>query len=619
MRCLLIFFLFATNYLFSQPAEILKEACDKLEKLNKVEYRSTTYSFSMAGEWISDGRIFYENRNHYHLVILKNETDFPYKYLRSEERLKLNESLPQDFWIPNYFLDETISETNISNLESKIMANYPFGTDKEIVFNGKEFVGTKEKIKITSIESNLSFLRSRTHLIILDLLKGIEKEGTIISFTEKADTYKLTLKARWPKGTLLSDQVKFQQAIKIDLLLDKKELVPLVATLKDKWGFALYRWDDYKYEVSIDEKIWEINENTHSEEEKLLFYEDENGVIDDYQISSKKVFYKGTEVVNCDPKKFQHLGQDYFSDSLKIFYAGKIVPDVDLETFRIVNGSAIDKNNIYSGTKIIVGGVPDSLNQSNFNKKITVFNRIYLKEGNKIYGKHGKLVSSADAESFELLEPTNGLNSSFTRCWARDKNHVYYYNDIIEVADPKTIVLLTQNHARDKDHYFLNQQVFKNDGTFVIFPNLMSKNNQGVYLQNGKKLVDVDPASFRYLNRFYQKDKDQVFFENKKLLKADPTTFEAVGAERYGFDKNFVFFRQDSIPLADPATWQWLAAFYSKDHQNVFFYRKKIEGADASTFKIKDIGKRKIGEDKNGKYLNGRLTDEATILKKLKK
>jgi len=244
---------------------------------------------------------------------------------------------------------------------------------------------------------------------------------------------------------------------------------------------------------------------------------------------------------------------------------------------------------------------------------------IYLKEDNKIYGKRRELIAVADVESFELLQPTNGLNSHFTMCWARDKNHVYYYNEILEVADPKTVVLLNQYHARDKDHYFIKEKVFKNDSTFVIFPNLMAKNNHGVYSQNGKKLVDIDPASFRYLNRFYQKDKNQVFHNIKKMLDADATTFEAIGDEQFGFDKNFVFFNGKSIPMADASTWQHLDAYYSKDHQNVFFYSKKIEGADAATFKIIEMGKRKIGVDKNGKYLNGRLTDEATILKKLKK
>jgi len=228
-------------------------------------------------------------------------------------------------------------------------------------------------------------------------------------------------------------------------------------------------------------------------------------------------------------------------------------------------------------------------------------------------------MEKADLNSFEILKPVSGINKFFETRWARDKNHVYYSRYIVEGADPETVVVLNQHHARDKEHYIMGQYALKNDSTLIFYPNLMAKNKEAVYHKDGRKFIYADAESFSYLNEFYQKDKDYVFCEGKEMLEADITTFKVVGKERFGYDKKLAFFGRNPIKMADINTWEWLADYYSKDHQNVFYYHRKVKGADAATFKVIDMGEKKIGEDKKGKYINGRLVDEAKIQKWLKK
>jgi len=327
-------------------------------------------------------------------------------------------------------------------MELKINHKHPFGTSKEILYNGSKFLGYEKELDVTKIDSDPINLRARSHLIVLDLLKELEKEGKVVSHFEGANTHTFVLESRFPqKGSLRSDQVTYHKVEQIKLIIDKKELLPLALYFREKWGLFLVAWDDYKFGVSIDEKKWELDENTDLNEDKWFFYEDENGVDESYRISSKQVFYEETELVNCDPK------------------------------------------------------------------------------------------------SFELLKPVTGTVEVYRRNWAKDKNHVFNQKEIIEKADPETIILLNQYHAKDKEHYIMGSNAFKNDSTFIVFPNLMAKNKEGVYYRNGSKFKEADPASFIYLNDFYQKDKDRVFFE-RKILDADATTFKAVENEMFGYDEN---------------------------------------------------------------------------------
>ncbi|MNM62042.1 hypothetical protein D3C81_733550 [compost metagenome] len=63
--------------------------------------------------------------------------------------------------------------------------------------------------------------------------------------------------------------------------------------------------------------------------------------------------------------------------------------------------------------------------------------------------------AAVDAESFELLEGANGKV-----LWSRDKNHVYYEQQLFAEADAKTFEVLKFAVAKDANHIFIGNKIF---------------------------------------------------------------------------------------------------------------------------------------------------------------
>ena len=82
-------------------------------------------------------------------------------------------------------------------------------------------------------------------------------------------------------------------------------------------------------------------------------------------------------------------------------------------------------------------------------------------------------------------------------------------------------------------------------------------NNGKVYYQRLKyrdEMTDADAPTFKNLDYFYAKDKNNVYYNNKKLSKADSKTFEAF--QNYGKDRNNVYYREILVKDADPQTFR---------------------------------------------------------------
>ena len=114
-------------------------------------------------------------------------------------------------------------------------------------------------------------------------------------------------------------------------------------------------------------------------------------------------------------------------------------------------------------------------------------------------------------------------------------------------------------------------------------------NGQMVYqvpLGRASPLAGSDPASFKQIGSGnHAKDKNQVYYQDLILPKADPTTFEEIDS-LFSKDKNQVYLGNKVIEGADPNTFTILGSLYSKDIKNVYFTTKSINGADRESFKI---------------------------------
>ena len=176
------------------------------------------------------------------------------------------------------------------------------------------------------------------------------------------------------------------------------------------------------------------------------------------------------------------------------------------------------------------------------------------------------------------------------------KGNVYYGNEILEGANPKTAELIGFSLLKDdKNVYYM-----------------------------GKKIENADIISFKVLNEYSAKDKNHVYIGNSsiglwKLDKIENTeTFEFLSDtintdSFYGKDKYNVYYI-NRIFLSCFGTYTWIGfkveginrdkvevlnKWFIKDDKNIYFEGKILEDVDYNTFEVLPNGD---GKDKNRSY-----------------
>ncbi len=208
----------------------------------------------------------------------------------------------------------------------------------------------------------------------------------------------------------------------------------------------------------------------------------------------------------------------------------------------------------------------------------------YVKEGKKVYlyqsgytaypdfmkpyqvGAGKFRVEGADAATFV------GLNDKY----GKDKNAVYMLARKVEGMDPDSFQLLADEYyVKDKNHAYYG-------------------------IAEPKIIEGADPDSFLVIDYFLSKDKNGVYYQDRKMVDADAATFELLGTNGYAKDKQFVYSNGNRIEDADYASFKVLAdTEYAKDSHHVYWAGTVVEGADAATFEATDLSR---GKDKNGEF-----------------
>lgn len=90
---------------------------------------------------------------------------------------------------------------------------------------------------------------------------------------------------------------------------------------------------------------------------------------------------------------------------------------------------------------------------------------------------------------------------------------------------------------------------------------------------------------------------------NKVLIKgADPESFKELNHEKYGIDKNNVYYEAKKLRDADPNTFVAMLDYYGRDKRFAYKEASKIKGASAKGFKV--IGGGPYSKDYNDYYLD---------------
>lgn len=105
-----------------------------------------------------------------------------------------------------------------------------------------------------------------------------------------------------------------------------------------------------------------------------------------------------------------------------------------------------------------------------------------------------------------------------------------------------------------------------------------------------KIVKDTDYSTFSVVKWEYARDKNNVYYYGKKIDGADVLTFKVIqesdDKEKATKDRNSVYWHGTKLKDADPVTFQLLKHGYKKDKNHVYYWRTLIKEADSDSFEI---------------------------------
>ena len=262
--------------------------------------------------------------------------------------------------------------------------------------------------------------------------------------------------------------------------------------------------------------------------------------------------------------------------------------------------------------------------------------KIEYNDLNEKNGKNYPIV--ANPEFFEIISE-DSLNKTCTGgdIWAKDKATVFYKYFILQGANPKTFVLLSEGFSKDNKQVYFRENLLEkaNNSKFEVLSDLYAKDNFNVYWTN--KLISgiEDISTFESIDGYFAKDKTTLYYCKENTVTpvtfADFKTFKICEntdysnfryytdinnaylieegqdnlnqlitindiktaefyqiGECYSKSGSAIYYKNKTLQNVDITTFQIFDKNYSKDKLKVFYQGFEIENADSKSFKIND-------------------------------
>lgn len=214
------------------------------------------------------------------------------------------------------------------------------------------------------------------------------------------------------------------------------------------------------------------------------------------------------------------------------------------------------------GLLLIAGLVSGCIFSTGYQKRGSSYVYATLDEGQG-YVEHP--IMNINARSFQILNRHG---------YAKDDLRVYYHKNTVQNADPNSFMALSDLYGKDNAHVYYA----------------------------GKTIPGADPTSFTLFDIQWGKDSQEVYFQNRPIEACDPTTFVLL-EEDWQRDSQCVYREGKKLLNADTASFVVLNYWFGKDKDNAYSHLGSIlEGADATTFTLKEGMCVVCAEDKNGCY-----------------
>ncbi len=223
--------------------------------------------------------------------------------------------------------------------------------------------------------------------------------------------------------------------------------------------------------------------------------------------------------------------------------------------------------------------------------------------------KKFKKIREATEENPYLL-----IEDRFTTIYTYD-NKVYdcsYKKIEIPNADPYSLMIMKSGIIKDKDNVF-NSRLAPNSPPATIKTEIGTINNPNAIYEY-YSIPEIDSNSFEEIKEkydtIYYRDKNSIFYDFKKIEKADRNSFEYLDF-CYGKDKNFIFCRDKIIDInVNDFFIDRYGFIYDKN--NIYYYENQIF-LDIETFQV--LGNERgsnnifILKDKNGEFFYNKITN----------
>ena len=307
------------------------------------------------------------------------------------------------------------------------------------------------------------------------------------------------------------------------------------------------------------------------------YYQDKNNVY--YDLDNNLYTIKNADLATFEVLNSPYSSSIYFAkDKNNVYYQNKKINGIVADGFEQIQSNFIkDKNGIY---KFEENENEKSLKITLINAKIDFENLKeldwkYFGDDKNIYyfdESDFKKLDRADINSFERIEYTG---------FFKDKNNVYYDGEKIEGIDMNSIEVINGMCIKDKNSVFYEGKKLRN-----ISPTNFNIFDGGISYD--KILVDKNGA-YKLLENENQKDKiiplDSKNIDLKTLERID----SPMDSSNYFKDKNGVYFLNGEkfvkINGADIDSFEvTMIGKYGKDRNNVYFEGKKMEGENPKKF-----------------------------------
>ena len=180
------------------------------------------------------------------------------------------------------------------------------------------------------------------------------------------------------------------------------------------------------------------------------------------------------------------------------------------------------------------------------------------------------LLAACNSSSDKTTEIKNA-HYALMNSYSKKTDSVYYTTKKIEEADPETFQAINEFYGKDKNNVFYQTRKIEADPKTAkaVGPTYL-KDKQSLYNSYGKTIHDVDIATFELISEYHAKDQNAIYILSsigKKIKGADPASFESLNWS-YGKDAQKVFWNTEEIKGADASTFEALETFGNAKDKN---------------------------------------------------